>query len=345
MSKQLNTKEIFAWCSELSLNSGEGKLALQFIKDLKKNFNSKLTIKTPYQIINNFDNQKILDNNNYTFLKRSRYLYIFVGIFYCWIYFFKKKRCSYINYLPLWNPLLFILLPPNTILGPITGGANFNQKSKINYIIRKYFFSIFYKISLLFILLRTKKIIFSTDLLKKYLTKYEKKNFHFNYCFKLLKDYKTKKKNIDILLYNRNHPNKFIKHLIFTKYLLSKNKKIHVIGENIALNGITNHGYISNNRVKNLLQKAKFIISSSENFFTIFLIEALSNKVGILYNSLEKKKINKYTNKIFIKLKSNKFKDINFKNKVRVNEFKSLYKSLKNDSISNEELKNYFKLF
>ena len=34
----------------------------------------------------------------------------------------KNKEICYINYLPLWNFLIFILLPPKTILGPVTGG-------------------------------------------------------------------------------------------------------------------------------------------------------------------------------------------------------------------------------
>ena len=345
MSKKLNTKDIFAWCSELSLNSGEGILALKFISDLKKNFNNKITIRTPYEIIYNFDNKKIFNNNHYNHLKKSRYFYTFVGLFYCWIYFFKKKKCCYVNYLPLWNSLLYILLPPNTILGPITYGANFSKKSKINYIIRKYFFEIFYKISLLFIFIRTKKIIFSTSLLKKHLTKYEMKNFHFNYCLKLLKDFKIKKKDIDVLLYNRSHPNKFINHLKLIKHLLDQNKNIHSIGENIALRGVTNHGYVNNEQVKILLERTKFIFNSSENFFTIFLIEAISNKARVLCNSTHKNMIKKYNNKIFIDIKSNKIKNLNFNHKINIKEFNTLYTELVKDSISNEELKNYFKLF
>ena len=345
MSKQLNTKDIFVWCSELSLNSGEGILALQFIKDLKKNFNNKIIVRTPYEIIHNFDNKKILDNNHYNHIKKSRYFYTFVGLIYCWNYFLKKKKCCYINYLPLWNSLLFILLPPNTILGPITGGAKFNKRSKINYIIRKYFFEIFYKISLLFIFIRTKKLIFSTNLLKKNLKKHDMKHFHFNYCHKLLKDFKIKKKNIDILLYNRSHPNKFVSNLKLVKHLLDQNKNIHTIGENIALEGITNHGYINNDQVKILLERTKFIINSSENFFTMFLIEAISNKARILCNSTYKNMINKYDNKIFVDIKSNKIKNFNFNSKINIKEFKNLYIKLIKDSISNEELKNYFKLF
>ena len=65
----------------------------------------------------------------------------------------------------------FFLLPPKTILGPITGGALYDKSSKFNYLIRNFFFPIFYKFSEFIINLRFKnKIIFSTDLLKKYLS-------------------------------------------------------------------------------------------------------------------------------------------------------------------------------
>ena len=147
------------------------------------------------------------------------------------------------------------------------------------------------------------------------------------------------------MLYNRSHPNKFVSHLKLAKHLLHQNKNIHTIGENIALEGITNHGYINNGRVKILLERTKFIINSSENFFTMFLIEAISNKVRILCNLTFKNMINKYNNKIFINIKSNKIKNFNFNSKINIKEFKKLYIELMRDSISNEELKNYFKLF
>ena len=37
----------------------------------------------------------------------------------------------------------FFLLPPKTILGPITGGALYSKKIKINYLIRNFFFLYF----------------------------------------------------------------------------------------------------------------------------------------------------------------------------------------------------------
>ena len=93
-------------------------------------------------------------------LKRSKikqkYLSTIFGIIYCWKKFLKDERVCYLNYLPLWNFLIFIFLPPKTILGPITGGALYNKSNKINYLIRKMFFPIFYKFSELALILRFK---------------------------------------------------------------------------------------------------------------------------------------------------------------------------------------------
>ena len=33
----------------------------------------------------------------------------------------KGNKICYINYLPIWNFLIFVVLPKKTILGPITG--------------------------------------------------------------------------------------------------------------------------------------------------------------------------------------------------------------------------------
>ena len=70
----------------------------------------------------------------------------------------------------------FFLLPPKTILGPITGGAFYNRENMINYLIRNNFFPIFYKISEIALNLRFKrKLFFQLNYLKStYLKKLSK---------------------------------------------------------------------------------------------------------------------------------------------------------------------------
>ena len=101
--------KLFVWTCDFSENSGEGKLARLFIKKLNNN--------NEYKII--FNQKKILHN---------KYTSTINGIFYCWAKYLKNEKVCYLNYLPLWNILLFIFLPPKTLLGPITGGANYKKK-------------------------------------------------------------------------------------------------------------------------------------------------------------------------------------------------------------------------
>ena len=98
---------LFIWACDYSETSGEGKLARLFIKKKfpEKKYNLKFSQKkTMYQ----------------------KYISTIFGIMYCWRKYLSDERVCYLNYLPLWNFLIFIFLPPQTILGPITGGANFS---------------------------------------------------------------------------------------------------------------------------------------------------------------------------------------------------------------------------
>ena len=150
-------KNLYIWACDLSSYTGEGALADLFIK-------KKLTKNNNIHIINKIENINIKNNTFY-----GKYIAPFVGIYYCWKYYLSKKKVCYLNYLPLWNFLIFILLPPNTMLGPITGGSKYKKELSINYLIRSFIFPKLYKVSDIIIRSRDYKIIFSTSLLKKYL--------------------------------------------------------------------------------------------------------------------------------------------------------------------------------
>ena len=131
----MTKKQIFIWCCDLSKTTGEGILANKFINDLKL-FNQKLK----------FNINKLSKKKN---ILIKRFLNPLFGVIYLWKIFFTKKNKTicYVNYLPLWNFLLFVFLPPNTLLGPITGGSLYNKNSLINYILRKYILNLFNYIS------------------------------------------------------------------------------------------------------------------------------------------------------------------------------------------------------
>ena len=290
MSERINY-----WVCDNSYNTGEGRLALFFLQDLKKNYKIK-KIKQTYKnaVINH------------------RYISPFVGIFYCWIYYLKNKKVCYINYLPLWNFLIFLLLPPRTIIGPITGGAQFVDES---FFIRSYLFPIFYKISEIIINKRNYNIIFATELLKNYLSKKTKKKSIFNYIVKKFNyKNKNKKKNIDFIIYYRVHKNKkslfpykFIRNLIAAKF------KIIIIGDKLKYKKVSNYGNISNYNLTKLQAKAKYTIASAENIYSLFTLECITHNMKIIIDKKNKSKIRFY---------KSSFLKINFENTKELNKIK-----------------------
>ena len=290
MSKRINY-----WVCDNSYNTGEGRLASFFLQDLKKNYKIK-KIKQTYKnaVINH------------------RYISPFVGIFYCWIYYLKNKKVCYINYLPLWNFLIFLLLPPRTIIGPITGGAQFVDES---YFIRSYLFPIFYKISEIIINKRNYNIIFATELLNNYLSKKTKKKSIFNYIVKKFNyKNKNKKKKIDFIIYYRVHKNKkslfpykFIRNLIAAKF------KIIIIGDKLKYKKVINYGNISNYNLTKLQAKAKYTIASAENIYSLFTLECITHNMKIIIDKKNKSKIRFY---------KSSFLKINFENTKELNKIK-----------------------
>ena len=229
-----NNKLIF-WACDYSDKTGEGNLARKFIKENFKK--KKIKINTLNE--NNFFNHK--------------YIVPYIGIISCWKYYLKGHEVGYINFLPLWNFLIFFLLPPKTIIGPITGGALYDRSNITNFLIRKIFFPIFYKMSELILILRFRyNLIFSTELLKRYLSKKTIKVSTFNFVLKNL-TFKKKRKNkdIDFLIYHRVHGNKsllFDYNLI--KTLTKSNLKIFIVGDKLNINKVKNLGYIKKKKIR-----------------------------------------------------------------------------------------------
>ena len=289
----MTKKKLFVWTCDYSESTGEGKLARLFIK--------KLNQKNEYNLI--FNQKKII---NY------KYLSTLMGIIYCWNKFLKNENTCYLNYLPLWNFLIFIFLPPNTILGPITGGANFSKLNILNYFIRSLIFPISYKISEFALKFRKVNLIFSTDLLKKFLSKKTIKKCNFNFVVKnfLTKKNSKKNKKIDFLIYYRKHKNKenffpynFIKKIIKLKF------KVYIVGDRLNLPKVKNCGYVKNHKILWLQSISKYTIISGENPYSFFLLECLSNHVKVIVEKNMKEKLY-LPKKRFIKLDFNSLNSI-----------------------------------
>ena len=240
----------FAYCCDKSNFRGEGILCLSYLNLLKKILKSyKFVIYCPVK------NKKKINHN--FFYKYSSPIY---GIFKIWSYHLRGYNTLYINFLPLWNFMLFLFLPKKTLLGPITGG---NFQGSDHYLltkIRKILLKNLYKISIYIILKKNIKCIFSTSLLKNYLPSRLKKRSLFNfqlYGLKIL-NFINFNKEIDILYYNRNHFTKKNKKVIKLLHYLKSQYSILIVGDN--LKGFKNVGTIRREKVIQLLKKTKLTL-------------------------------------------------------------------------------------
>ena len=113
--------KIYYWANNTKKNSGEGILALNFLSLLKKKYKNYSFIKL----------------NSFTHKENFFYNYILpiFGVFRLWKFHIKGKKVCYINYMPIWNILILMILPKKTIVGPITGS---NLKTNIIYILLKH---------------------------------------------------------------------------------------------------------------------------------------------------------------------------------------------------------------
>jgi len=166
---RLKKDKIFYWANSELKNDGEGILANNFLFLLKNNFKNSSLISI---------NKIKLKNKQSIFAK---YILPFYGVILLWGHYLKNEKISYINYLPAWNFLLIFLLPPRTIIGPITGTVNRKNWN--------FFVTIFSYIGIKFLLIKYKKIIFSHDFFKSFIPRNKIKNYFFNF---LLFNFKIK---------------------------------------------------------------------------------------------------------------------------------------------------------
>lgn len=292
--QKLSKKIIYCWACDYSSKTGEGNLARLFL--------SKKIGKKKVYYPKMFFNKKSIFN--------YKYILPLIGIVFCWYFYFKKKNTAYINYLPLWNCIIFFLLPPNTILGPITGGAYYSKNS--NYHIRKFIFPILYKFSELIISFRFKNPIFSTSLLKRFLNNKTIKNSEFDYVFNYINKTKLKKKTVDFVVYFKKHKNK---EKLFNYKLINKLIKlkfnVYCIGDQLTLKKIKNLGFLSKKKLNDLLSRTRYTICSPENIYSLYTLDCINNNVKILTQKNFNKNIYKYK-KQFIFIRSD-FKDLKIK--------------------------------
>jgi len=281
----LKKNNFIVWANDFSENSGEGRLARNFLLKIRKFYpNSNFKIKTFHQEFllnkNRTLKRKIISKNNFFY----KYISLFYGLFYLWKN--REKKIVYLNYLPLWNFLIFLFLPRKTILGPVTGGVITKKPDSFENIIRLVFLPFFYRVSLFIINIKFKKIIFSTNLLKKDFH-INNDNFFFGYVysfFNKINYISNNKKKFDIVFYNRNYKSK--KNFLIKKIILNLPKKIKVcvIGDKFKGVNLFNYGYVSHKKTLKLISQSKMAFGSSENSLSLFAIDCYNSGVRLIFD-------------------------------------------------------------
>ena len=278
-------KKYIGWSCEYYKNTGEGQLARKFLNTYFKG-----------------KDVRVISPKLSFFL--SEYIYQIYGIFVLWYYYFLGKKLIYINYLPLWNFFIFLFSPPNTIFGPITGSVQINKINNIKSIFRLFIIPLFYKISLLILNLRVKKIIFSTNILIKFLNRKILKKSELNFILKNLTFKNVSKKNkkkYDLIVYYRKHENKFFSHhAILINDQIKIGKKVLIVGDKLNIKGALQLGKVSRRKITNLINVSKYALSGDDNLLSFFNLECLQNKVKIIFNYKLKFQITKISKKLFI---------------------------------------------
>ena len=293
----MDKKKLYIWASDISPNSGEGILCGKYIEFLKKNYQIR-------KITHKSSNKKTLFH---------KYIEPFIGIYRLWGVYLRGYSTCYINYLPFWNFLIFLLLPPKTIIGPITGGSVYEVNLSINSLIRKFIFPIMYFLSNIIITFRYKKVLFSTSLLQKNVFKKLKKKSLFNFIFIFFDINKKKVKKKQIVIYYRKHVNKkYNLNFELIDYFINSLKfKIYVVGDNLKNDRFINLGKIKRLKLEKLLSESMFTFVTSENIYSLYSIDSINNNTKILYENIKKNNFIIFKN---FYIKSDKF--ILKKNKV-----------------------------
>jgi len=268
--------KIFYWATDQSSKSGEGKLAIMFVARLKRIYKSNKI----HKIKSRFIKTNVSTNNILFTTKIHKYLIPFYGIFNLWIFYFKKNKTCYLNYLPLWNFLIFLLLPPKCILGPITGTVD-NKKNFL-------FKPLLETLSAFIINIRYDKVLFASNFYKK---KFKDASHNFIISnFKLRKFINKKKKKYDFIFYIRNE---YLKKNLYTIEIINKllllNYKVAVFGGKFDSKKVRNFGYCSEKKVKKIISFSRYCVANRENLFSFFTQDCLQYGLTVFYNSQFKK--------------------------------------------------------
>ena len=314
VKKKINI--LHCWLSDTRNRDGESKLSLKFCYDLSSSYDL-VVINSPFNkiiikkklIVSNILKKKKLNLNFY-----YKYVVPFLGVFFVWYcYLVKRQKVAYINFLPLWNFIIFLLLPKKTVLGPITGYDYKGKVFSLETFLRKKIVPFLMHLSIKIINFKFENIYFSTKNLK---------NFSKNLTFEFIKNYSSvfidinknnlnleKEKKIDYVIYYREYDTKKPETLkAIIEYIALKGKKVITYGDffETKISNIDQKGFIAENLINNFLRQAKFTILSPENLYSLSFYNAINNNVKILFDkSLSDEVTDEYKKKIFFEIDFN----------------------------------------
>tara|TARA_A100001035_G_C27743636_1_gene482891 strand:- start:24 stop:1091 length:1068 start_codon:yes stop_codon:yes gene_type:complete len=282
---------ILCWAIEFDNLGGEGILARTYIKKLSKSVHEKIIVITPSKIFLVKESRiksSIRKNRSHASMQQSknlfkqRFIYPLEGIFILFLNRgFKKK--IYLNYLPLWQFPIFLMSKIFQFqLGPIVGGV-FNKsryKNLSSNFVRVYLMRFFYFLSVLIIKIFKIKVIAANSSIDQYL-----KGFNIFPEVSSINLLPSKEnvlrgevlKDIDIVLYFRNHDSKYpIETKKIAKYFSDIGYKVIIFGEKYASGNIKHLGYIDKNSLIDLFSRSKIFINLADNPENLTVFDAIS---------------------------------------------------------------------
>ena len=277
---------------------GEGVLAREFLK--KISYQNK---QTTYQVISpsiksylqagKFVNE--IEFNNKVNYESLFHKYILPIIYISKATFIlRKHKVLYLNYIPLWNFLIFLIKGRNVDLGQIVSSENdIRFKLSFNNIVRNFFFPLFEKLT--FFIIKKKKIknlVCATPITFEKFKKYEANAIDGLFLPKLNKSLNLiNEKLYDFCIYYRDHPTRYPLHTLGLINYLSKKHKIAVIGnlkyktknKNIVLKS-----NLSREEALKVLKHSNTFINVGDNGYSLMSREAIILGVELILYSPSK---------------------------------------------------------
>ena len=273
-------------------SGGEGVLAREYIKNLSKD-KSDIIFKviSPSLITKVFsgniiDEKKTNDHVNYKSFYH-KYLLPIIYIFKTNIKF-RKEKVIYLNYLPLWNFLIFLFKSKNTELGLVVSTENnIKLNFSMNNLLRIILLPLLEKISIFIIKQRgISNLTCATPISYQ---KLKNSNIIVRDGFFLpnidLSQIAKTKKKYNFCIYFRNHPTRYPSETISIINKLADKYKIAVIGE--FYNDLSNDNiFVFNNLDRyqslNILNISSTFINIGDNGYSLMSREAIVLGINLI---------------------------------------------------------------